>query len=78
MSQTILNSGQFQRSSDIDTASAVSFLDAPPTKKAAPAQRAAVWPIIAIGIGGIATLAWNGFLIWQTARALIGLVAGDV
>jgi hypothetical protein len=31
-----------------------------------------------ICIGGIATLAWSGFLIWHTARALIGWISGEI
>jgi hypothetical protein len=77
MRQTVLNSGQFQRPGDIDPKPAVSFLDAPPTKTAVVAPRAAFWPIVAIGIGGLATLAWNGFLIWGAAHAVLGWLSGS-
>jgi len=79
MSQSILNSGRFQGSNDKTTSAAVSFLDKAPAKKAATAvKRHSVWPIVAVAFGGLATLAWNGFLLWHTARALIGWVSGDV
>ncbi len=61
------------------TSAPVSNLDTAPKEKALPAQRRmAIWPVVMIGMGGIATLAWNGFLIWHTARALIGWVGGEI
>ena len=51
----------------------------PPAEKAKSAtQRGNVWPIVMISAGGLATLAWNGFLIWHTARAVIGWLFGAV
>jgi hypothetical protein len=78
MSLTTFNSERFQYPDDIAPASAVSISDTPPAEKAAPvAQRGNVWPIVMISIGGLATLAWNGFLIWHTARAVLGWLAGE-
>ena len=79
MSQLIVNSGHFQPSGTSAAAGAVSFMDtAAPNKASLTSPRFAVWPMVLIGFGGVATLAWNGFLIWQVAHALIGWVAGEI
>jgi hypothetical protein len=79
MNQSIVNSGHFQPSLDVKTARPVSNPDAVPVKKAPQAARLrAIWPVVLIGFGGIATLAWSGFLLWHTARAVAVLVAGEI
>jgi hypothetical protein len=79
MNQSIVNSGHFQPSLDLKIAAPVPNLDATPMKKAPAANRQlAIWPVAMICIGGIATLAWSGFLIWHTARALIGWISGEI
>jgi hypothetical protein len=79
MSQLIVNSGHFQPSFDLKIAAPVPNPDAAPIKNARPATRQhAIWPVAMICIGGIATLAWSGFLIWHTARALIGWISGEI
>ena len=75
MSQLLVNSEHF---TSLPVAS-VSNLDTAPKERAAPtARRFAIWPMVMIGIGGVATLAWNGFLLWHTARAVIGWVGGEI
>ena len=78
MSQLIANSGHFKRSGTGEVTGAVSFMDTATAPNKASPQRFAVWPMVLIGMGGVATLAWNGFLVWQVAHALIGWVAGEI
>ncbi|MGP0089774.1 MAG: hypothetical protein ACLPKB_07420 [Xanthobacteraceae bacterium] len=32
------------------------------------------WPIVVIALGAGASLAWTGFLIWETADTIAGVI----
>ena len=72
MTQSVLNSGQFRGSAGVNGAAAVSLLDVP--TKSAPAvdtRPYALWPIVAVTVGGVLTLVWDVFLLWLLARVVI-------
>jgi hypothetical protein len=78
MTQPMFNSGQFRHPANSNAAKAVSLLDAPPAVMInRPAPRHAWWPIVAIAFGGLVTLVWGGFLLWQVARVVLLLVATE-
>jgi hypothetical protein len=79
MNQLIVKPEQLLSTRSFEASSPVSISDAVPKNEAPHIHRPpAIWPVVAIGIGGLATLAWNGFLLWHTARAVIGWVSGDL
>jgi hypothetical protein len=78
MNQTVLNSGQFRTSATGNSVTTVSLLDMQPARQTKPAAaRKPWWPIAAIVVGGILTLAWDGFLLWQMARGFIYILGSD-
>ena len=78
MNQTVLNSGQFRSTAAVNPVAAVSLLDIHTAVQTKPAAvRKPWWPIAAIIVGGILTLAWDGFLLWQMARGLIYVLGSD-
>jgi hypothetical protein len=78
MTQSVLNSGQFRRSGAVDAAAAVSYLDARPAAAANPdARRTALWPVVVIAFGGLLTVVWDGFLLWQFVRLVVLWLGSD-
>jgi hypothetical protein len=78
MNHSIVDSEHFKLPAGVNAGISVPNLDAAPMKKASGARRTAIWPVVAIAIGGLATVAWNGFLIWHTARAVFGWVGVEL
>jgi len=79
MSQSSVNPEQRPLTHSFNAFRSVPILDVPTTPPAAEIpRRLTIWPAVAIGFGGLATLAWNGFLIWHTVKAVIGWVSGDL
>jgi hypothetical protein len=74
MSQSVVNSGQFRRPAAVKP---VAIASGPDNRSAAPASVAAMWPMAIIAVGGIATVAWDGFLVWQIARVLMMWLGTD-
>jgi hypothetical protein len=70
MTQSVLNSGQFRRSTGVNAAAAVSLLDVPPTA-AVDTRPYAFLPLAAVAVGGILTIVWDCFLLWLVARVII-------
>jgi hypothetical protein len=54
-------------------ASAVIANDVNPSK-AGPSRLRQIWPIAAIVVGGLATIAWDGYLLWQVVVASLNLL----
>ncbi|MGZ3411498.1 MAG: hypothetical protein ACXWJW_06155 [Xanthobacteraceae bacterium] len=71
MNQTVLNSGQFRGAAAVNVAAAVPYLDASSKTATASAPRRPFWPVAVLAVGGLLTLAWDGFLLWQFARVVI-------
>jgi hypothetical protein len=38
------------------------------------ARISAGWPLAVIALGGVASLAWTGFLIWETVGTIAGVI----
>jgi hypothetical protein len=36
------------------------------------AKREPIWPVLVVSLGGLATLAWGGLLVWVFGRAVGG------
>jgi hypothetical protein len=78
MNQPVLNTGQFAGAASIEPGAAVPYLDAR-SATAQPAARAApTWPLLVLGAGGLLTLAWDGFLLWQFARLVMLWLGSDL
>jgi hypothetical protein len=77
MTQQVLNSGQLAGAAALKAGTAVSYLDAQSAVAAQPGlMRPPRWPVLVLGVGGLLTLVWDGFLLWQFAR-LVALWLGS-
>ncbi len=43
-----------------------------------PSRLRHMWPIAAIAVGGLATVAWDGYLLWQMLRISLNLAGFDI
>jgi hypothetical protein len=78
MNQTVLNLGQFRAGAAVNPITAVSLPDIQAAVQTKPAAiRKPWWPIAAVVFGGILTLAWDGFLLWQVAQGFMYILGAD-
>jgi hypothetical protein len=79
MNQTVLNSGQFRQLVKVNAATAVSFPDVEGLAVAlnTPRRPQRWWPVAAIAFGGLLTLLWDGYLLWQIGRLVVYWLGSD-
>jgi hypothetical protein len=78
MNQRVLNSGQFGGATAINSGTAVPYLDSASGADAAVARPKPLWPMLVLAGGGLLTLAWDGFLLWEFIRLIALWVGSDL